>query len=381
MKISQVTLKLKSDYDKSLELLAAGNPDLLIVFASVAFFELPTFPSLIQRLFPSTTIVGCSTAGEIAIDRVYDNTCVITSVKFENSSVKSVSTRIEGMTDSHGAGTRLAAALPKENLAGVLVFGTGVAINGSALVIGLQEGLPQGVAISGGLAADAGAFKQTWTWGPEGVADDQIVALGLYGTSIQLNYGTFAGWEPFGPERKVTRCEQNVLYELDGERALDVYKRYLGDYAKDLPGSGLLFPFEMLRYNRDKSGIFRTILAIDEVAGSLTLAGDIDANGYLKLMHSSTDQLIEGAEIAAKSALDNHHGSGGNALAILVSCIGRKLVMGDRVDEEVEAVASTLGKNTAITGFYSNGEIAGTSFHGECRLHNQTMTITWLNEN
>lgn len=382
MKTVQVLLKLDSDVGAALQEMVALKPDLILLFASVAFFEAPAFQRSVRQLFPATVIVGCSTAGEIARDRVYDHTCVLTAIRFAACTVRAVDTRIAGMADSGGAGARLAAALPAAGLSAVLVFGTGVAINGSALVTGLQAGLAPGVSISGGLAADAGAFRQTWTWGPQGVADDQIVAVGLYGQNLRLSYGSFAGWEPFGPARKVTRCAENILYELDGERALDVYKRYLGEYARDLPGSGLLFPFEMLGKDRDKAGIFRTILAVDEDQGALTLAGDIDASGYLKLMHSSTDKLIEGAETAARAvrAGAGAGGAGGDALAILVSCVGRKLVMGDRVDEEVEAVASTLAGPTTISGFYSNGEIAGSAFHGACRLHNQTMTITWLSE-
>jgi hypothetical protein len=380
MKVNQIILKAPGNIEAALSPLRAHQPDLVLVFGAVPFFHSTELAGVLRKLLPDAALAGCSTAGEIAVDRVYDNTCIVTAVNFEHTPVHVLSTAIHGMNDSFGAGQRLADALPQDELSAILLFGTGVAINGSALVSGLQSGVPKGVTISGGLAADAGAFRQTWTLGPQGSADDQIVAVGLYGKNIRLGYGTFAGWEPFGPARKVTRCIDNVLYELDGERALDIYKSYLGAYAKDLPGSGLLFPFEMLGAGQEKSGIFRTILGINEEDGSLTLAGDIDAKGYLKLMHSSTEKLIEGAETAARSAARAKRDDSGEGLAILVSCIGRKLVMGDRVDEEVEAVAALMGAHTTVTGFYSNGEIGASTFHGDCRLHNQTMTITWLLE-
>ncbi len=381
MKTTQIRLKSHADLQNQVAAFCANQPDLIIAFGGLAFFESPELANALKAAAPGAALAGCSSAGEIAVDRVYDNNCIITGIKFDNTVIKAVTTEINGMHESYEAGVRLGQALPQEGLTGVFLLGTGVAINGSALVAGLQASCPPTTSISGGLAADAGAFKQTWTLGPAGNSDKHIVAIGFYGEHIQLNYGTFAGWEPFGPMRKVTRCHENVLFELDNERALDIYKRYLGDYAKDLPGSGLLFPFEMLDSEREKSGIFRTILGIDEEQGSLTLAGDINPEGYLRLMHSSTDKLIEGAETAAKTALAKQTGNSQSALGILVSCIGRKLVMGDRVDEEVEAVANTLGKNTCITGYYSNGEIAGSEFLGACRLHNQTMTITWISEN
>lgn len=381
MKTSQIILRMDSDFDTELQPLYALQPQLVLVFGALFFFESSRLADTLRRLVPQAVVAGCSTAGEIAVDRVYDDTCIVTAVCFTQTPLAIASTAINGMDDSFYAGERLARMLVPHDLSAVLLFGTGVAVNGSALVSGLQAALPKGVTVSGGLAADGGAFRQTWTLGPYGAAIDHIVAVGLYGKNIRLAYGNFAGWEAFGPARKVTRCVGNVLYELDGRCALDIYKSYLGEYAKDLPRSGLLFPFEMLGPDQKGSGIFRSIIGMNEEEGSLTLAGNIDASGYLKLMQSSIEKLIAGAEMAARTVA---HAIGesedGDALAILVSCVGRKLVMGDRIDEEIETVASLLGRNTVVTGFYSNGEFVGSEFYGECHLNNQTMAITWMRE-
>jgi hypothetical protein len=264
-------------------------------------------------------------------------------------------------------------------LRAILLFGPGVNINGSAVLAGLTEVLGTGVPIAGGLAGDGGAFAETWTLDDTGVNSNRLVCIGLYGQDLRFSHGSFGGWSAFGPARKVTRCDHNVLYELDGESALAVYKRYLGEHAKDLPASGLLFPFSMLGKDHSELGLIRTILGVNEAEGSLTLAGEIDAEGYLKLMHASTDALVDGAETAAEAARDMH-AMQGESLAVLVSCVGRKLVMGGRVDEEVEAVANVLGLSTAITGFYSYGEISPLGASAECKLHNQTMTIAYMSE-
>jgi hypothetical protein len=219
-----------------------------------------------------------------------------------------------------------------------------------------------------------------------GVHSDRIACVGLYGDQLHLAHGSFGGWEPFGPARKVTRCAHNVLFELDGESALDVYKRYLGEHAKELPASGLLFPLAMLGQDHSEVGLIRTILAVDEEQGSLTLAGDIDPEGYLRLMHASTDTLVSGAETAAQAAAESASAAqasqqqSGPGLALLVSCVGRKLVMGGRTEEEVEAVADALGQGAVISGFYSYGEISPFTGEVACKLHNQTMTITYLTE-
>jgi hypothetical protein len=283
------------------------------------------------------------------------------------------------MDDSFAAGERLGRQIAAVNLKSVLIFGPGVQINGSALVNGMSSIIGTEIPITGGLAGDGGAFRQTFTLGSEGITDNAVVAVGLCGDRLRFGHGSFGGWEAFGPARKVTRCSGNILYELDGEPALAVYKRYLGDHARDLPASGLLFPFAMLGEDHNALGLIRTILAVDEATGSLTLAGEINADGYLKLMHASTDKLVNGAEAAAEAAVAMQD-IPGDTLAILVSCVGRKLVMGNRVDEEVEAVGDVFGSKAVLTGFYSYGEISPFTPGASCKLHNQTMTVTLLGE-
>ena len=262
-------------------------------------------------------------------------------------------------------------------LRAMLVFGQGVHINGSAVLAGITELIGLQVPVTGGLAGDGGAFLQTCVLDNAGVSHNRLTCIGLYGEALEFSHGSFGGWSALGPARKVTRCLHNVLYELDHEPALQVYKRNIGVQAKDLPGAGLLFPFAILGSDHNEVGLIRSILAVDEAAGSLTLAGDIDADGYLKLMHANTNALVEGAEMAAKAALQSTDTPG---LALLVSCVGRKRVMGGRVAEEVNAVADVFGKNATLAGFYAYGEISPYRNTLACRLHNQTMTIAYISE-
>lgn len=373
MHISQIVLQNTTD-----AILPLADASFVLVFGDISFFKDTDFNQRLRAAYPQTAILGCSTAGEISGHSVDDGTCVLTAVKFDNSRIRLTSSRLSDMGDSQTAGARIAEQLNADDLKAVLLYSPGTNVNGSALVRGLESVLGQHLPIVGGLAGDGGAFDVTYTLGDQGVRSDTVVALGLYGDNLVYGHGSFGGWEPFGPARKVTRCEGNVLYELDGEPALSVYERYLGEYAKDLPASGLLFPLDMLTEDQTKNGLIRTILGIDKAAGSLTLAGEIDAAGYLRLMHTTTDGLVSGAESAAEMIQQCNHS--GPMLAILVSCVGRKLVMGDRVEEEVEAVADTLGRTATLTGFYSYGEIGPYVPDNSCRLHNQTMTIAAISE-
>ena len=361
--------------------LAAIAPQLVLVFGAVQRMTAPGLFETLQDAFPEAELAGCTTAGEIGAGGVSDGELVISALHFSDSTVRAAVTDLAGMDDSRAAGERLGLALAASGLVHVLVLGQGVQINGSALIEGLGENLGTGVVLSGGLAGDGGAFERTWTLSRRGLSQRQIVAIGFSGTRLRVGNGSFHGWKPFGPVRKVTRSVGNVLYELDGQPALDIYKRYLGEHARGLPASGLLFPFEMLGEDRGALGLIRTILGVDESAGSLVLAGNIVEDGYLRLMHASTDSLVDGAMAAAEAA----HGAGldadaGESLVLLVSCVGRKLVMGARVDEEVEAVQAVFGPSASIAGFYSNGEISPMRDLLTCHLHNQTMTVTHIAE-
>lgn len=378
MRIVQQTLN-GAPATAQLDALNAIQPQLLLVFAASAWLDEPQHLQAVRAAMPGVQLAGCSTAGEIDSSGVHDGCAVLTAVQFDHADFAVASTDLQDMADSAAAGARLAAQLQRDGLHDVLVLGQGVNINGSALIEGFAGVLGHGVRLSGGLAGDGGAFVRTLTVGPDGVSDRALVAIGFYGEHLHLGHGSFGGWKPFGPARRVTRSDGNILYELDGEPALDIYKRYLGEHAAGLPASGLLFPFEMLGEDHSAVGLIRTILGVDEASGSLVLAGDIVQNGYLRLMHASTDALVDGAEAAAQAAA-RAGAAGGEHLALLVSCVGRKLVMGGRVDEEVEAVANVFGQHCVATGFYSYGEISPFVASPECKLHNQTMTITTLTE-
>ncbi len=379
MEVRQVVLEKGVPATGDLDELVAMAPQWVLVFASVPCLENGALVPALEAAFPRAHRVGCSTAGEISCDGVGDGSAVVTAIRFDNPAFRVAEAELEGMEDSATAGQRLAAQLAGAGLNHVLVFGQGVNINGSALIAGMRQALGPEVTVSGGLAGDDGAFRRTLTLSNSGVSDRRIVAVGFYGATLRLSHGSFGGWQPFGPARQVTRSAGNILFELDGEPALEVYKRYLGAYAKDLPASGLLFPFAMLGADHNATGLIRTILGVDEAAGSLVLAGDIEQGGYLRLMHASTDALVDGAQAAAEAARQVQ-ASASDSLSLLVSCVGRKLVMGARVDEEVEAVGDVLGTRSTLCGFYSYGEISPFVDSTDCRLHNQTMTITSLVE-
>ncbi len=356
------------------------TPQLVLVFGARNLMEDEFYFKEIKSFYPQSHIIECSTAGEILNMQVRDNSIALTAIFFEKTEVKFSETDISNIEDSLLAGKRLADDLPKKDLVHVMVFSDGLQVNGTSLVKGLNDNLPDFVSVTGGLVGDGADFKKTVVGFDKVATKSKIVLIGFYGTALKIGYGSFGGWDAFGIERLITKSKGNVLYELDGKPALQLYKDYLGDKAKDLPSMGLLFPLR-LRINEDESTeVVRTILGVDESNQSMTFAGDMPQGAQVALMKANFDRLIDGASVAGNMSKESL-GSVMPQLAILVSCIGRKLVLKERVEEEVEAVSEVIGKKTAMAGFYSYGELCpNTPTEKQCRLHNQTMTITTFRE-
>ncbi len=354
------------------------SPQLVLLFGGSNALQSEQAMNDLRSRWPDAVILGCSTAGEIHDVQVSDETLVATAVQFDDTQISLVETGIDERTDSRAAGAKLGQTLKQDGLVHVFVLSDGLVVNGSELVKGLTAELPDDVTVTGALSGDGGRFEETLVVCGQSIDPHKVVALGLYGANLNVGYASLGGWDPFGPERLVTRSDGNVLYELDGKSALDLYKEYLGEHADGLPATGLLFPLTV-RDGDDSTPVVRTILAVDEEAQSMTFAGDVPEGAYARLMRANFERLIDGAADAARSCFEAL-GSMTPELAILISCVGRKMVLKQRVEEEVEAVRSVLGDSTVLTGFYSYGEISPFNTRGKCELHNQTMTITVLSE-
>lgn len=354
-----------------------GERTLILVFGGSRLD--PTPLKSLRQAFPRSFMLGCSSAGEILGAHLADNTFSAAIVRFEHTDLRLASLEDIKADRSREAGRHLGATLVAESLAGVFVLSDGLRVNGSKLVQGLGEHLD--VPITGGLAGDGQRFQQSWvlsaTPGSEmKLGPGRLGAVGFYGPRIQFGSGSQGGWLQFGPERKVTRAIENVLYELDGRPALALYRTYLGDLASALPAAALRFPLSLRTEDPLEPQIVRTVLAIDEAAQSLTFAGDIPEGASVALMRCELERLIEGAQNAANLA--RPEGSG-PVLSLAISCVGRRMVLGERSDEELEATLSALPPGSGQIGFYSYGELSPV-MGGGCRLHNQTMTLTTLRE-
>jgi hypothetical protein len=353
---------------------ALTQPTFVLALGGIDTLSKPEIYDSIRMRYPDATLLFSSTAGEIHKDTVYDNSVSLTAVQLEHTEIKVHAFHVTDHTNSFECGQAITAALNADKLQHILVLSDGHLINGDELVQGINHSLPEHVVVTGGLAGDAGRFSGTLVGVNEIPAKNRMVAVGFYGDKLIVTHGSQGGWDPFGPIREVTDATQNVLHTLDGERALDVYKRYLGPKAEELPGAALLFPLCILNLETGQN-LVRTILSIDEETGSMTFAGNIPVGAQVQFMMANFDRLVDGASAAANDASELQQNVDPQ-LVLMISCVGRKIVLDQRVEEEVDAVRSVYGQAPIYTGFYSNGEISPSRKFNTCSLHNQTMTIT-----
>ncbi len=351
---------------------------LVFMFGAGAIVTKPEVFGHTRSEFPNARIVSCSTSGEIMDEGVFDNSVSVMAVQFDHSSVRCAGIKVNKETNSYETGKSLMKELDADDLVTIFVISESSFSNGSELVSGLNAANRKQIPISGGLAGDADRFMKTQV-GLDAVPEEgNVVAIGFYGTRLQISHSSFGGWDEFGTEKLITRSEKNVLYELDGRNALDLYKEYLGPYVNDLPGSALFFPLSM-RVEDSENKPVRTILSINEEEKSMTFAGNLPQGSKVRLMKANFNRIINGSSVAARLSL--HEGKKKSPeLAILISCVGRKLILQDRTIEEVKAARNIYGPKTAMTGFYSYGELSPFSLDNKCELHNQTMTITTFSE-
>lgn len=356
------------------------HAQLLLIFGAKPLIAQEDLYLTLKKEFPKANLVTCSTAGEILDTSSLEDSLVGIAIDFEKTELQFAISNINNHKGSYEMGKALGESLPSQDLRYILLISDGNMVNGDALLKGITEFVPKDVLISGGMAGDGAAFKDTLVGLNGDIQNGNVVLIGFYGNHIKIGTGSKGGWDVFGPGRQITASKGNVLFEINHTNALELYKKYLGKYAEELPGSALQFPLEIW-FEDDNYRVVRTILSINEKEQSMTFAGDIPVGAKARFMKTNFDNLILASQEATLRAVEQMEGKEPE-LALIISCVGRKIVLGNRIDEEIETAADYLASKTKIAGFFSYGEICPTndSYSKACYLHNQTYTITTFTE-
>jgi hypothetical protein len=324
----------------------------------------------LARTWSGHAVLGCSTAGQLVHDGLPEAPLVAVIIRFDRTVLRHHHVEVNPAGGARNAGRDLAEAMADPKLRGVFVVGDGHAVNGVLLAAGFADRLPD-MALSGGLAGNGLRAESTWSLVNGVRRTGWVSAVGFVGDHIELGFGAAGGWDVLGPERLVTQSYGNVLYELDGQPALSLYRDHLGELGDDLPNAAVGFPMSIR--DLDDRTVVRTVWSVNPATDSLRLGGDVPQGSVAQLLHASTDRLVEGAHQAARRAAIGHE-----ELAIAVSCSARRRVLGDRSDEELDAALEALDPGVRLVGFYSYSSLSPAD--GLIDLHNQTMTITTMRE-
>jgi len=370
------TYLYENSWNRALDFDLDSENTLILVFSTSNMEKIkkPLF-ELVQH-YPKSIIIGASSSGEIFQNELYDESLSIAVMKFENTKLKHHLCHTISTETSYENGVKIANELKEDDLKGIFILSEGLDVNGSKLTEGIASSINSNIPITGGLAGDGDKFEKTWIISGGTPKANHICAVGFYGEHIHIESSSKGGWDSIGLHRVITKSKNNILYELDNKPALEIYKRYLGDKADELPASGLLFPLELKQEHDSIESKIRTILAVNEEDNSITFAGDLPEGNSVTFMKANFNRLINGAGEAAEELHLNEY-KGENILSIAISCVGRRLVLKSKTEEELDAVLDTLPSQTKQVGFYSYGEISPLA-SGKCDLHNQTMTLTLI---
>jgi len=377
MQIKQYCWRQDGGWDCDPIVAKSDKVDVMFVFGCTAVVTGTNCIKHLHQVFPEARMIGCTTAGEICGTIVSDNQLVVTTVQFAKATVRGAAVYTPDYGGSEEATKALLEQFPRKGLVHIFLLSDGLLTNGSDIVRGIQESLPYGFPVTGGLAADSLDFNETYVIADGKVERSTIAAIGFYGESLKIGCGSAGGWIPFGPERLITRSKGNILKELDGLSALELYRQYLGNPPANLPAAGIRFPLS-IQLEEGEEPMVRTMVLIDEKNDSIVFAGDVPTGCYARFMRAMPDDLIDGAAQAAR--ISKKDGGEKPELCILITCTGRRAVLKQLTEEETESVEEAYEKPPVMTGFYSYGEIAPFGSGNRVILHNQTMTITTISE-
>ncbi|HEX2643058.1 MAG TPA: FIST N-terminal domain-containing protein [Thermoanaerobaculia bacterium] len=354
---------------------AGRAPDFVLAF-------LPPDPHLaanlstLGRLWPDVPRFGCEAVTQFA-DAERTGNGTVQLFWFDHPHPAAPRIEVEVIQTDHG---ELPPAGRIDDLArrltaadGALLLADGLRFPAERLLAELRGRLPPDarIPVAGGLASQREPVTRPGArvFFQEEVFPAACLAVLLHGVSLTVQ--VVRGWTPASPVYRVTRAAGNVLYEIDGEPAVEWFRRFFtveGQLAP-MPESAYRFPLVLEGPRPERQGLYRSLRFFDQPPGALTFWGSIEAGDHVRLAIGNDASLVATAGALQAAAPD---------AAILYSCVGREAVLGDRASEEVAAIHPALG-GAALSGFFTFGEIGPTP-EGDLAFYNHTAVLVLLRE-
>ncbi len=356
--------------------------DLAIVFCSTHYNGKEILRG-IKEILPEAKIFGCTTAGIILSSGIENQGVAILAIKsikinFGLGAVQDIRSGEENFKGKELAKASLDSLGPHKK-SFFMMLSDGLIANSSELIRGAQDVLGRSFPFVGGASSDNFTFNQTFQFFQTQVLTNSAVGI-VFGGEINFGLGTKHGWKPLGKPRIATRCQGNIIKEIDAVPAIKIYEEYFGKDSQELHKIKLatmtvLYPLGVF-VSGEQEYLLRN--AIDVTGdGSLVCQGDVPQGSEIRLMMGNKESCLMAAEQAAREVIDNMHGKIPK-LAFIFNSMARQKILGKLANKEIEIVKATLGEETQIFGFYTYGEDAplkALNYFGQTYFHNETIAI------
>ena len=368
-----------------LDALGGMVPQAGVLFAAFDFDHLLILDR-IQTTFPGIELIGSTSSGEISSVLGFQEDS-LTLLLFCSDRIEIRAGLGRGTSKNATAAVAEAIATATAKLSSppqlCLTFPDGLMVSGVAMLEVLKQALGTEVPILGGIAADNYAFDKTYQFFQGEVTSDALPIL-LFSGKLAYSYGVASGWQPVGNQSQVTKAEANIVYEIDGQRALDFYEHYLGiDWLSDGYAIHSLAIFEADLVNF----YLRAPIKYDRESGSITFFSDIPVGAIVQATTAVRADILKATATSVQTALANYPGES-PAVALLVSCAARRRILGTQAHQEFEIIKNHLPDRLPCCGLYAYGEISplvdiSSTSNGqdkETQFHNQTFVTLLLGD-
>ena len=220
----------------------------------------------------------------------------------------------------------------------------------AALIPGLADATD--CFLVGGLVSSRGAYPQV-----AGTLCQAALSGVMFDGDVPVATALTQGCAPIGPVREITACRDNVVFEIAGRRALDVFKEDVGEaLAGDLASvAGEIYAAFPVRGSDRADYTVRNLVAIDTESGLIAIAEPLDEGR--QIMFCRRDRETARADLDRMLA-DLMRRAGGEAKgAVYFSCLARGPQMFGGDSAELEQIRGAIG-DVPLVGFFCNGEIS-----------------------
>jgi hypothetical protein len=359
--------------------LAGEIPKAGVLFVASTDFEYPLILAQIQDTFPGIELIGGTSNGEMSSVLGFQEDSITLTV-FCSDKIEISAGLGRGASKNLEAAVQEAIEMATAKLSTppqlCLTFPESINVGGAEIIQALQQRLGAHFPILGATAIARDREHKSHQFFQGEVNCDTIPVL-LFSGGIIYGHGVASGWEALNTKSQVTKVDDNIVYEIDGQKAIEFYKNSLGSITTSSSEHG---SYALAIYEEDLVNYYmRSPISFDQELGSIAFTANIPAGAIVSMAVASRENILKAAESSVKQAVKNYTGEL-PIICFLLSCDDRRVILGTKAHQEIEMIQAHLPRDIACCGFYSDGEIAPSQTASIAQLHNQSFVTVLLGE-